>query len=58
MLVFLETGVQIIFDTVRTLGILSLLVKWANWLSFRKLHVQVDWDKVTWAYVMPYGIGL
>ena len=43
---------------VRTLGILSLLVKWANWLSFRKLHVQVDWDKVSWASVMPCGIGL
>lgn len=58
MLIFLETGVQIIFDMVRALGSLSLLVKWANWLSFGKLCVQVDWAKISWASEMPYRVGL
>lgn len=58
MQVFLETGVQIIFDMLRVLGILSLLIHWANLLYFGKLHVQVNWANISWASAMPYGVGL
>lgn len=55
MVVFLETGVQIILGMVRALGILSLPIKWGKFALFWKALYPGGWAKVSWASLSLMG---
>lgn len=58
MVVFLETGVQIILDMVRALGILSLLVKWGKFALFWKALYPGGLGQGILGISKPYGLCL